>query len=134
MTISLVLESDRRDWKPAIVSALLALCLYAVTLRGTYVYDDRYILLGDPRIDDVSQWKLFWTRDYFNGGPDNLYRPLVSMSYAIQAKLHGHGDDRAWAFHLVNWLLHAGVCAAVAELARRITNSSAVALIAGLLF
>ena len=122
------------DWKPAIASALLALALYAITLGGTYVYDDRYIILSDPRIDDVSLWGEFWTRDYFNGGADNLYRPLVSMTYAIQAKLHGRSDDRAWAFHLVNWLLHAAVSAAIAELARRITRSSAIALAAGLLF
>src|SRR5262249_42728392 len=36
--------------------------------------------------------------------------------------------------HLVNVLLHAGATALVAELARRVTSSSAIALIAGLLF
>src|SRR6185295_9455327 len=112
-----------RDYRPAIASALLALSIYAVTLGGTYVYDDRYIVLTDPRIADVSQWGQFWTRDYFNGGADNLYRPLVSMSYAIQAKLHGTGENRAWAFHLVNWVLHAGASALVAELARRVSRS-----------
>src|SRR2546425_8194741 len=134
MTIFPVLRPDKSDWKPASLSALLALALYAVTLRGTYVYDDRYILLTDPRVGDVAQWGQYWTKDYFNGGADNLYRPLVSMTYAVQAKLHGNGERAAWAFHLVNWLLHAGVCAAVAELARRITRSSIAALIAGLLF
>jgi hypothetical protein len=82
----------------------------------------------------MSQWGQYWTKDYFNGGADNLYRPLVSMSYAIQAKLHGTGENRAWAFHLVNWLLHAMVSAAVAELARRLFGSSAIGLVAGLLF
>src|SRR5438477_9569180 len=134
MTILQVLEAQTTDWKPAIWSALLALILYAITLGGTYVYDDRYILLTDPRVGDTSQWGQFWTKDYFNGAADNLYRPLVSMSYALQAKLHGRGDNRAWAFHLVNWLLHAAACAAVAELARRLTSSSPAALVAGLLF
>src|SRR5207302_1491031 len=96
--------------------------------------DDRYILLSDPRVGDVGQWGQYWTKDYFNGGADNLYRPLVSMSYALQAKLHGRGEGAAWAFHLVNVLLHAAASAAVAELARRVSRSSAAALVAGLLF
>ena len=56
---------------------------HAVTLGGTYVYDDRYIILADPRLDSIAHWGELWTRDYFNGGADNLYRPLVSMTYAI---------------------------------------------------
>jgi hypothetical protein len=113
---------------------LLALALYAVTLGGTYVYDDRYIVLGDPRISNPSRWGEFWTKDYFNGGADNLYRPLVSLTYAIQWWLHGNSEKAAWAFHAVNILLHAAVSAAVAEFTRRATRSTAAAFIAGLLF
>jgi hypothetical protein len=40
------------------------------------------------------------------------------MSYAIQATLHGRSDRVAWLFHDVNGLLHAAVCAAVAEMTR----------------
>ncbi|HEX8525256.1 MAG TPA: tetratricopeptide repeat protein [Tepidisphaeraceae bacterium] len=122
-----------KNWLPAAASAGLALLLYAVTLGGTYVYDDRYIVESDPRISHPDQWSLFWTTDYFNGGPDNLYRPLVSMSYAIQWWLHGTAASRAWLFHMVNLFLHAAVCASVAELARRLLGFR-VALIAGLLF
>ncbi|MEA2708453.1 MAG: protein O-mannosyl-transferase, partial [Phycisphaerales bacterium] len=122
------------SWRPAILAALAALAVYAVTLGGAFVYDDRYIILIDPRIANFSRWGEFWTKDYFLGGADNLYRPLVSMSYAIQAKLHGTSDRAAWLFHLVNLLLHAAVSAGVAELARRMTRSLAVATIAGLLF
>lgn len=119
---------------PAVLAAFAALVVYAVTLGGTYVYDDRYIVLADPRVADVWRWGEYWTKDYFLGGADNLYRPLVSMSYALQAKLHGTSDRVAWLFHTVNWLLHAAVSAAVAELARRMTRSLTVATIAGLLF
>jgi hypothetical protein len=120
---------------PAILGALAALLVYAVTLGGTYVYDDTYIVQRDERLPDVRRWGEFWTKDYFNGGADNLYRPLVSMTYAAQFKLHGAGDRAAWAYHLVNWLLHAGVAAAVAELARRMSRGNiTIALLAGLLF
>jgi hypothetical protein len=95
------------------------------------VYDDNFIVGLDPRLKDPSRWGEYWTKDYFNGGIDNLYRPLVTLSYFLQWQLHG---DVPWAFHLVNWLLHAAVSAQVAELARRMTRSPTIATIAGLLF
>src|SRR5205085_11471735 len=52
------------------------------------------------------------------------------MSFAVQHWLHG---DRPWAFHAVNWVLHAAVRAGVAELARRLSGVKA-AYVAGLLF
>ena len=97
-----------RSWAPAASAALLASALYAITLGGTYIYDDAYIVGEDPRVRQPRLWGQFWTHDWFNGGLDNLYRPLVSQSFGIQMWLHG---DRRWAFHLVNILLHAGVCA-----------------------
>lgn len=115
---------------PAVLSGLLAAALYAVTLWGTFIYDDVQIILLDARITHPGLWREIWTRDYFYGGVDRLYRPLVTQSYALQWMLHGH---RAWAFHLVNILLHAGVSAAVAELGRRLAGWR-VGLIAGLLF
>jgi len=115
---------------PAIAAAALAIVLYAVNLGGTYVYDDLQIVTMDPRVQSPDHWKELWTKDYFNGAIDNLYRPLTSQTYAIQWWLHG---DRAWAFHLVNILLHAAVAAAVAELARRLAGNK-TAWAAGLLF
>src|SRR5436190_5468840 len=119
----------RKPWLPAATAAVFSLLLYAITLGGTYVYDDFDILFNDARLRNPDQWKLYLTQSY-NGGVDNLYRPLVSMTYAVQWWLHG---DRPWAFHLVNILLHAGVCALVAELARRLSGTRA-AYVAGLLF
>ena len=119
-----------RSWAPAALGALVASALYAITLGGTYIYDDVYIVGQDPRVRQPGLWGQFWTHDWFNGGLDNLYRPLVSQSFGIQMWLHG---DRRWAFHLVNILLHAGASALVAELARRLAGWR-VGLFAGLLF
>jgi hypothetical protein len=115
---------------PAIISTIVAMAVYACTLAGTYIYDDVQVIQLDPRISQPSLWRYFWTRDYMIGAPDKLFRPLTSMSFAIQWWLHG---DRAWAFHLVNILLNAGVTALVAVLAARIAGLR-VAWIAGLLF
>jgi len=126
-------HADRQGWHragPAIAAALLALALYAISLGGTYIYDDAAIIKLDPRISHPGLWGQYWTHDYFYGGLDNLYRPLVSMSYAIPWWLHG---DRPWAYHAVNWLLHAVVSAMVAEFTRRAVGR-APAYVAGLLF
>lgn len=120
-----------RVWfkSPAFWSALLALALYAVCLGGTYIYDDVAIIQTDDRLTDPHQWGRYWTEAY-NNGIDNLYRPLTSMSYAVEWQLHG---DRPWIFHLINVLLHAAVCATLAEFVRRVTNTK-TAFIVGLLF
>jgi hypothetical protein len=142
-----------RAWTPAALSALVALGLYAVTLGGTYVYDDLEIVYADPRLhggtrpdmrsliggeDDLAQpppvvdiqWSRYLTDSYALGSSDRLYRPATSLSYAVQWWLHG---DRPWAFHLINVLLHAGASALVGELGRRI-GGARVALVAGVLF
>ncbi len=120
---------------PAFASALLAVLLYAVTLGGTYVYDDLAVVRDDQRLHTPVQWHRIWSTDYFDGGVDNLYRPIITSSYALEWSLHG---DRPWIFHAINILLHAMVAGAVAEFTRRMLASAAIAqsagLIAGLLF
>jgi len=111
-------------WPP-----LLALVVYASTLGGTFVYDDR-ILDIDLRYSTPRYWYLFWIDQYWPHGIDNLYRPLSCMTFAVQKWLHG---NLAWPYHLVNWLLHAGVSAMVALLANRVANLRA-AWVAGVLF
>src|SRR5438874_2440501 len=112
---------------PAALAALVALILYGVTLGGSYVYDDT-ILHEDPRFTHPGLWARFWTKDYMPGAVDKLYRPLTCMTFAVQYWLHG---DRPWLSHMVNWLLHAGVAAAVATLARRLIGFR-TAVVAGL--
>ena len=115
---------------PWLLAALLGLCLYAPTLRGTYIFDDLIFVRDDPRLASVSQWGKFWTEAYFPMSQDRLYRPLTSMTYAVEWRLFG---DRPWIFHLINVLLFAADCAAVAELARRL-GGKAIGYFAGVLF
>ncbi|HSU67143.1 MAG TPA: hypothetical protein VLJ39_09740 [Tepidisphaeraceae bacterium] len=122
-------RSPARRAAPAIVSALAALLVYACTLGGTYIYDDGPVIHDDPRMTHPGLWYQFFTRPY-TPSVDKLYRPLTSLSFAIQQVAHG---DRPWAFHLVNWILHAAAAAAVAELGYRLAGAR-VAWMAGMLF
>ncbi len=109
-----------------------AVCLYAVTLGGTYIYDDIGRLHKDDRVADVSQWGRFFTESY-NDGADNLYRPITSLSYAVQAVTTGTDESGAWAFHAVNIALYGLICFQVTLLGQRLC-SDGVGLVAGLLF
>ena len=120
---------------PALLPAIAAILVYAVTLGGGYIYDDVMVVRDDTRLHDPHQWVRYWTTDYFDGGIDNLYRPLVSTSYAVEWWIHG---DKPWIFHAINILLHALAAAAVGEFVRRaligsISNCHA-GIAAGLLF
>ncbi|HEY8751253.1 MAG TPA: hypothetical protein VIM11_24930 [Tepidisphaeraceae bacterium] len=123
-------EAHATKYLPVLTSALLAVLVYAVTLHGTYIYDDVKIVHTDPRVLEPDRWYQLWTQPFFARSIDKLYRPLVSSSFALENYLHG---DRPWIFHLVNILLHATVSASVALLALRLAGVRA-AWVAGLLF
>jgi protein O-mannosyl-transferase len=120
----------RRPWV-WLLPALLAATLYAHTLGGTFIYDDRFHAQTDRRLHDPGGWRQYLTEGYVPGGVDHLWRPLVSFSFLLQRDLTG---DRAWPMHLVNVLLHAIAAALVAQFAGRLTDDDRVGLVAGLLF
>lgn len=115
---------------PWLLAALIGICVYCVTLGGTYIYDDQFAAHNDTRLASVSHWGEFWTEAYYPHSQDRLYRPLTSMTFAIEWSMFG---NRPWIFHLFNILLYAGVCAGVAELAQRLAGVK-LAYFAGLLF
>ncbi len=109
--------------------------LFAVTLRGGFAYDFHHMVAkADQRLRDPSQWGQY-LKPAYGEGVDNLYRPLTSMLlYVPNPGFFGiDGFDHPWRFHLLSILMHAGVCALVAEFARRLIGWRA-ALIAGLLY
>jgi len=111
---------------------MVAIALYVVTIPGTFAYDFYGLVRNDMHLLNPHEWDIYWQQSY-NGGVDNLYRPLTSTLFAVQAYLFGIDGSHAWRFHVISVLLHAGVSALVAELARRLTNSR-VALISGLIY
>jgi len=117
-------------WRPALLAGVLGVVVYAVTVGGSYVYDDVTVIREDARVHGPDRWKELLTTAYLRDAPDRLYRPVTMLSYAVQWRMHG---DCAWAFHLVNVLLHGLVAAGVAVLAGQL-GGRAVAYVAGVLF
>lgn len=137
------LTGHRGSWLPAamvavLIPAIAAMALYAVTIGGDFVFDDVHVIQVDDRPADVSQWGRYFTESY-NDGVDNLFRPLTSLSFALQTQIHGRDDADAWAFHLVNIVLYGLVCGLVGLWTLRLAEGDQavavwVACAAGLLF
>ncbi|MEM6315654.1 MAG: hypothetical protein AAF743_16325, partial [Planctomycetota bacterium] len=124
-------KRPRHFWRNAtwLVPALLGALVFLPTLWGSAIYDDR-LVFEDERLRDVSAWGRFWSEPY-HPGPDNLYRPLGSMSFAVVWWVFG---DAWWPQHAVNVLLHAACSALVAVFAGRLTRRPTAAVIAGIAF
>jgi hypothetical protein len=127
----LALNTDRetRLWPAALAVACLAAALYCITLSGGLVYDDNAIAREDPRLHDPHLWWRYLTQGYWTISADRVWRPLVSLTFAVQA----WSSSAVWPLHLVNVLLHALASALVAILGGRLAGKR-VAWLSGLLF
>lgn len=131
-------------------AVLLGAACYLNTLSNGFVYDDVYIVVVNPRVTSPASWREIWLSDWWRPFDalvedqpfrDRLYRPLTLWTFRLNYA--GLGRDTpptrpeelsAWSFHLVNLVLHAAVCGLVWLLARRLTNDTTVAGVAGVLF
>src|SRR5262245_17235890 len=125
-------------WLPALLGALC----YLNTLGNGFAYDDNSIVRLNPLIHSLGDWRSIWLRDWWysqgeQGGGltdpsrDRLYRPLTTFSFALNYAVHGLHPA---GFHAVNVALHAGVCALVWLLGRRLFDDLNVASIAAVIF
>jgi tetratricopeptide (TPR) repeat protein len=111
-------------------------CFVNIILNG-FCYDDNPIVRHNPKVNDPGQWGAIWTTDYWSEAEeaspnrDLLFRPVALSSYRLVRAL---GGSRAWPHHVVNLILHAGVCIMVVMLCRRVGGTKGAAWTAGLLF
>ena len=130
--------SSRRlpPWMPLVVVAVAWLAQGAV-LRNGWVWDDAVVVRDGRAVAEglaavPSMLQGSWARG--EGIEVGLFRPLVGVTLAVQAQLHGTADP--FPFHLLNLFLHG--CVAVALLAllhrllptRPVVSSSAALLFA----
>ena len=113
--------------------AALALLLYAGTLDNAFVFDDHTAIRDNPLVHRTDPIEIF-TTDYWSGyhaDRSGLYRPLTTLSYALQYQLFGPDP---FSYHLLNILLHALTALLLYRLVLDLMPKPAPALAAALLF
>lgn len=96
-------------WPNAAAAAIVvgAALLYAPSLGADFVWDDRPLILDDTRLRTWQGVVDAIGGDFFEWASDaqayGYWRPLVTLSYAVQRAIHG---PAAALFHGFNLLLH----------------------------
>jgi len=110
---------------------LLAVVVHLPTLENDFVLDDREVVIANPMVRELELGRLlvsdYW-EPYVRGG---LYRPLVTISFALQFALAGADP---WSYHAVNVLLHGLVAGLVFLLFRCLGVQPAAATMGAALF
>lgn len=121
-------------------AALLGVVCYLNGLGGDFVYDDRSLILKNPRIVSLTNVRAIWLSDWWQvleddghsrTRRDRLYRPLTLFTFALNYAVHGLSP---LGYRVVNVLLHGAVCLLVWSFARRLAKDPAAASIAAVLF
>ncbi len=89
---------------------MLAVALYLPGLRNGFAYDAVMLVEEDARVHTLDQPGRLLTSSYWPFGEATLalYRPLVTLSFAVDWVVH---DGAAWGFHLTNALAHGAASA-----------------------
>ncbi len=121
--------------RDALLVALAAVVLHARTVAFGFVgLDDRDLVVDDQAFlsQASSLWRVFG-RAYMSVVDTGhaYYRPLVTASYALDARWSG---AHAAGYHATNVALHAATCVVVWALLRRTALGRDTALVASLLF
>jgi protein O-mannosyl-transferase len=106
-------ESIKAAWPYMALVAIVVFAVYANTLNGDFVYDDRRQIAANPLIQEPAQYWTALTSDVWAGRSDgtvavsNYWRPTFTAWCIVIFKLAG---DDPFGWHLANILLHLGVC------------------------
>jgi len=104
---------SHRVWSYAAV-VVLAVVASATGLSNGFALDDLALVADNARVHSLDQWwRLFalpyWPPQY----GASLYRPLVTIAYALQWSA---GGGAPWVFHLCSVVVYAALCALVLAL------------------
>jgi tetratricopeptide (TPR) repeat protein len=127
---------------PALIVVLACLVAYANAFWDGFVYDDISQILRNPWIRDWAYTGNIFSNNVwaFAGRTSNYYRPLYHFIYLVTNQVFGL---QAWAFHLVNVVLHVAASLLVLAATRRLLDDEAspaspglrrVPLVAALIF
>lgn len=125
--------AQEAGWVAAVLVAVALVYLGAVA--GEFVWDDHVLVEEHPAVTQLQPLPDYFLRMFWSDTEHNdtgaFYRPLTTLSYAVEYALWGP-DPRY--FHFTNLLLHLAVCALVFELSRRAGAAPGTAAAAAALF
>jgi hypothetical protein len=110
----------------------VTLVVYARALAGGFTYDDGLVIGKAQQFLQSGRLEVLFSRRYFGASFEGTWRPVVTLSYMIDAAIAMHPA----VFHLDSIAWHAGSAILVTALARRLLPEGRrrFALVAGLLF
>jgi protein O-mannosyl-transferase len=104
--------APRFAWKRhggiAAVLLLLVLAAYSNSFRSGFVFDNKPVILQDPRVHAVTPSNIhaiWWGGYWFDNSDPTLYRPLTTFSYLFNYAILGNGANPA-GYHWINLALH----------------------------
>jgi tetratricopeptide (TPR) repeat protein len=119
------------DWWRVVAVAGIAFAASLSGLPNALVQDDAVLILRNPLLQDLGNWRAMFTSSYWPPPWDqDLYRPLTSLVLAAQFDL---GGGNPLVYRLVSYALYAAVSAGVYLLGRRLLPGG-IAFGLGLLF
>ncbi len=101
---------------------LISLLAYANSFYAGFTFDNRGLLLEDPRIREASRdnFELILRHTYWwPYGESGLYRPFTTLSYLFNYAVCGNAD-RPFGYHAINFLLHCVNILLIFTLARKL--------------
>jgi tetratricopeptide (TPR) repeat protein len=118
-----------RPWLLVVGALVLVLSAYFRVLDGPFIWDDRALIVGDKAVTTFASPVQLLVTPFWSENPDGrssraFYRPLTSLSYAVDFRIHG---ENATGFHLTNVFLHLLNVVLLFVLARRSGASPPIA-------
>jgi protein O-mannosyl-transferase len=115
---------------------LTAALPYLNALGNGFVYDDHQQILTNPYLRSFHYLRAIFTTSVWSflggaAGMTNYYRPLMMFSYLLCFQLFG---PSAFAFHLLNLLMHLGVVLLVYHVTARLFRDGNLAALAAFIF
>ncbi|HEV2423202.1 MAG TPA: tetratricopeptide repeat protein [Terriglobia bacterium] len=131
-------DAGGRRWHPLTMAVLvLAAALpYLNTLGNGFVYDDHQQILLNPYLRSFHYLRPIFTTSVWSflggaSGVTNYYRPLMTFAYLLCFQAFG---PSAFAFHLLNLLLHLGVVLLVYQVTVTLFRDRELAALAAFIF
>lgn len=116
----------------AVLVAATAFAVYANALPNAFLWDDLFLVVGNPAIKRWDALPALFTSDLFPGAVrSGYYRPLQALTYAA--------DYRVWGlfpagFRLTNVAWHAATAVLLYAVGVRVIGVATAALLAALVF